>query len=144
MHFATQASSFCAYIAMQSQFSLSYFPPTFIFSSYPHRHPMGRELQVSPAAPHQLPGLIQHRAASSNSDTARSIPMLLQGAEPSLLLQAEHSRAQQSFQLCLRATAFLHTFHSRGSLKYSQPHLGSGGWLFFHVQDAPETNIRLT
>lgn len=120
------------------------FPPTFIFSSCPHRHPMGWDLQVSPAVPHQIPGLVQHRAATSNSDTARSIPMLLHWARPSLPLQAEHPRAWQSFQLCLRATASLHAFRSRGSSKYSRLHLGSGGWLLSGVQDTPGTNIRLT
>lgn len=55
MHFAAQASSFCAYIAMQSQFSLSYSPPHlhFLFLSPQALHGVGAAGQpsCSPPAP---------------------------------------------------------------------------------------------
>lgn len=57
----------------------------------PTGNSMGWELHVSPAAPHQLPSLIQQRATRSNIDTARSIPMIPHWAQPSLPLQAEPS-----------------------------------------------------
>lgn len=79
MHFAARVPSTCARVAVRSQVGLSCFPPAFIFSSRPHRQPMGRELWVSPAAPHHLPGLVQHRVTPSHPDGARSIPVVQHG-----------------------------------------------------------------